>query len=104
MTKGRRKSILRKYELMYILQPEMTAEEQTTIVDRYSELINSMEGTVESTDRWEKKRLAYPINDINEGYYVVVIFNGSNELINEIDRQMGITETILRHMIIRQDN
>lgn len=95
---------MRKYELMYILEPEMTAEEQTAVVDRYSELITSMEGNVETTDRWEKKRLAYPIKDINEGYYVVVIFNGSNELINEIDRQMGINESILRHMIIRQDN
>jgi len=95
---------LRKYELMYILNPDMTADEQTEIVNRFSELITSMEGTVEDTDRWEKRKLAYSIKDEQEGYYVVVKFDGTTALINEIDRQMGITETILRHMIIRQDS
>ena len=95
---------MRKYELMYILNPDMTAQEQTDLVDRFSELITSMEGTIENTDRWEKRKLAYPIKDMQEGYYIVVKFDGSNELVNEIDRQMGITETILRHMIIRQDS
>ena len=95
---------MRKYELMYILNPDMTADEQTEIVNRFSELITSMEGTVEDTDRWEKRKLAYSIKDEQEGYYVVVKFDGTTALINEIDRQMGITETILRHMIIRQDS
>jgi len=95
---------LRKYELMYILNPDMTAQEQTDTIERFSELITSMEGTIETTDRWEKRKLAYPIKDIQEGYYIIVNFESSNELVNEIDRQMGITESILRHMIIRQDN
>ena len=95
---------MRKYELMYILNPDMTAQEQTDTIERFSELITSMEGTIETTDRWEKRKLAYPIKDIQEGYYIIVNFESSNELVNEIDRQMGITESILRHMIIRQDN
>ena len=82
----------------------MTAQEQTDTIERFSELMTSMEGTIETTDRWEKRKLAYPIKDIQEGYYIIVNFEGSNELVNEIDRQMGITESILRHMIIRQDN
>jgi small subunit ribosomal protein S6 len=94
---------MKPYELMYILQPTLTAEEQTALVDRYTELITTMEGTVEKTDRWERRQLAYEIKNCREGYYVVVEFQGAPALIAEMDRQMKITESILRHMILRRD-
>lgn len=94
---------MRPYELMYILQPTLSAEEQTTLVDRFNDLIISMEGTVEKTDRWERRQLAYELKGFHDGYYVVLLFQGTPELINEIDRQMKLAEPILRHMIIRRD-
>ena len=95
---------MRQYELMYILQPTLSAEEQTALVERYNDLIASMNGSVEKTDRWERRQLAYELKGYRDGYYVVVDFQGDSALINEIDRQMKITEPILRHMIIRKDD
>lgn len=94
---------MRKYELMYILQPTLSAEELTAIVDRFNELISSMGGTVEKTDRWERQNLAYELKGFREGYYVVLYFQGDPTLETELDRQMKLTETILRHMILRPD-
>ncbi|HEX2947993.1 MAG TPA: 30S ribosomal protein S6 [Armatimonadota bacterium] len=94
---------MRPYEVMYILQPTLSAEEQTALVDRYNDLISSMGGTVEKTDRWERRQLAYELKGFRDGYYVVVNFNGEADLISEMDRQMKITEPILRHMILRLD-
>jgi small subunit ribosomal protein S6 len=88
---------------MYILQPTLSAEEQTALVDRYNDLITSMEGSVEKTDRWERRQLAYELKGFKDGYNVVVNFQGSAALVAEIDRQMKITEPILRHMVIRRD-
>jgi len=94
---------MRAYEVMYILAPTLSAEEQTAVVDRFNELITSMDGTVENTNRWERHALAYEIKGFRDGYYVVVTFQGTPALEAEMDRQMKLTEHILRHMIIRRD-
>jgi small subunit ribosomal protein S6 len=88
---------------MYILPPTLSAEEQTAMIDRYNELIVSMQGTVDKTDRWERRQLAYDLKGFRDGYYIVVDFQGGPELITEMDRQMKLTESILRHMILRRD-
>lgn len=94
---------MRPYELMYILQPTLSAEEQTALVDRFNDLITTMNGSIEKTDRWERRTLAYELKGFRDGYYVVVNFQGDSALVDEIDRQMKITEPILRHMMLRRD-
>lgn len=94
---------MRRYEVMYILQPTLSAEELTALVDRFNNLIVSMGGSVENTDRWERQNLAYEIKGFRDGYYVVVTFQGTPELETEMDRQMKLTEPLLRHMILRRD-
>ena len=94
---------MRQYEVMYILAPTLSAEEQTALVDRFSELVNSMGGSVEKTDRWERQGLAYEIKKYRDGYYVVMQFLGDPALDAEMDSQMKIAEPILRHMILRRD-
>lgn len=94
---------MRRYEVMYILQPTLSADELTALVDRFNELIASMGGEVESADRWERQSLAYDIKGCRDGYYVVVKFQGDPALETEMDRQMKLTEPILRHMILRRD-
>lgn len=95
--------MMRPYEVMYILMPTLSAEEQTALVDRFNDLITSMGGTVEKVDRWERRALAYEIKKQRDGYYVVVEFQGDPALEAEMDRQMRLTESILRHMIFRRD-
>ena len=94
---------MRQYEVMYILQPTLATEELTAVVDRYSDLVASLGGTVEKIDRWERQQLAYEIKKFRDGYYVVMQFLGDPALETEMDRQMKITEPILRHMILRRD-
>jgi small subunit ribosomal protein S6 len=88
---------------MYILQPTLSADEQTALVDRFADLITSMDGSVEKTDRWERRQLAYELKGFRDGYYVLVDFQGDPALITEMDRQMKLTEPILRHMILRRE-
>ena len=94
---------MRPYQVMYILQPTLSEEELTALVERFDTLITSMEGSVEKTDRWPIRKMAYEIKGFREGFYVVVDFQGNPALEAEMDRQMKLTETVLRHMILRRD-
>ncbi len=94
---------MRKYEVMYILNPTLSAEELTALVDRYNELIVSLGGEVLKTDRWERRQMAYDIKGQREGYYVVVEFMATPTIEAELARQMKLTEVLLRHMILRRD-
>ena len=93
---------MKSYEIMYIVKP-MEDDAFETIVSKYNELIAQNGGIVEKTDRWGKKRLAYEIQDFNEGLYVLVTFSAEPACVKELDRVKKIsTNDILRHMIIRK--
>ena len=89
------------YEVMFITKPfeDDTAE---SVINKYEKLLADNKGVVERTDRWGKRRLAYEIQDLNEGMYVLMTFNAVAETVKELDRVMKIDENILRHMIIRK--
>jgi small subunit ribosomal protein S6 len=86
------------YELLYIIDVDKTEEETAAIVDKFKTLIEGS-GTIAETDLWGKRRLAYPINDKLDGYYVLVKFEASPELPAELDRVMGITDGVIRSLI-----
>ncbi len=89
----------RKYELLYVLSPVLDEEANTALHERINTLIES-EGTVDSVDRWGRKRLAYPIEDQTEGDYTVVLFSAEPAAPEEIQRVLKITEGVMRYMII----
>lgn len=93
---------MRKYEIMFIVKP---AEEEATnaVITKFENLINNNGGSVEKIDRWGKKRLAYEVKDFIEGYYVLVYFTGEPKTVFELERVMKITDEILKHMVIKQD-
>lgn len=93
---------MRKYEIMYIVE---TANEELieTIVTKFDKLLVDNGATIEKTDRWGKRRLAYEINDLKDGYYVLITFEAEAAVITELDRVMRITDGILRHMIVKQE-
>ena len=95
------KPTLNAYEIMLITKP---FEDETidTVIEKYEKLLTDNKGVVERTDRWGKRRLAYEIQDLNEGIYVLITFNAVAETVKELDRVMKIDENILRHMIIRK--
>ena len=92
---------LNAYEIMFIIKP---FEDETidTVIEEYEKLLTDNKGIVERTDRWGKRRLAYEIQDLNEGIYVLMTFNAVAKAVKELDRVMKIDENILRHMIIRK--
>ena len=93
---------MKAYEIMYIVKP-VEVEEFEAVVSKFNKLITDNGGKVEKTDRWGKKRLAYEIQDLNEGLYVLVTFSAEPACVKELDRVMKIsTDFILRHMIIRK--
>ena len=89
------------YEVMYIVKP-VEDEACEAVVAKFEKLITANGGNVEKTDRWGKRRLAYEIQDLNEGIYVLVTFQADAAAVKELDRVMKITDEVLRHMIIRK--
>lgn len=91
---------MRKYEVMYIIRPDVEQENVQAIVDKFNGIINNG-GEVTKQDLIGKRRLAYEINKIRDGYYVLVHFNANNEVVNELDRIMKITDEVIRFLIVR---
>ena len=83
------------YEVVYILDPAMGEEAIAAMVAKFKTLVET-QGTVSEVDEWGKRRLAYPINDLNEGYYVLMNIETKPEFPAELERVMKITEGVLR--------
>lgn len=94
--------VINSYETLYIIDPQLSEEETKAMVEKFSSLI-AANGTVETVNEWGKRRLAYPINDLNEGYYVLVDFKSEGTFPLELERIFGITEGIMRSIVIRHD-
>ena len=94
--------IINKYETIIVVDCTKTEEEITAIVDKFKSLIEA-NGEIESVDEWGKRRLAYPINDLNEGFYVLINFSAKPTFPSELDRVYRITGGILRTIIVKKD-
>lgn len=90
-----------KYELMYIINPNLSEEETAAVVEKFKALVEQ-NGTLEEMEEMGKRKLAYEINYISEGYYVLVKFTSGPDLPAELDRVLGITDGILRSLITRR--
>lgn len=91
---------MRSYELMMIHRPELAEPEVRSHVSEVETTI-AAEGTLGSSDFWGKRRFAYEIDHLNEGYYSVVEFEGEHELVTRLDRALGLLDTVVRHKIMR---
>ena len=80
----------------------MSEEQIQSVVEKFKSLIADA-GEIESVDEWVKRRLAYPINDINEGYYVLVNFSAKPDFPQELERIYNITDGILRSIVIKKE-
>ena len=90
-----------KYELMYIINPNLSEEETAAVVEKFKALVEQ-NGTLEEMEEMGKRTLAYEINYISEGYYVLVKFTSGPDFPAELDRVLGITDGILRSLITRR--
>ena len=90
-----------KYELMYIINPNLSEEETAAVLEKFKSLVEQ-NGTLEEMEEMGKRKLAYEINYISEGYYVLVKFTSGPDFPAELDRVLGITDGILRSLITRR--
>ena len=83
-----------KYEVLYIIDPAQGEEGIAALVEKFKAMVEA-EGTLTNVDEWGKRRLAYPVNDLNEGYYVLMNFESKPEFPAELERVMKITDGVL---------
>ena len=93
----------RQYELVYIVTPEATEQEIADLHTQIEQIVQRFSGTLDKTENWGRKRLAYDIAHHREGTYVVETITGSGELMKEIDRRLRVIDQVIRHLIVRVD-
>ncbi len=94
---------LRQYEVMVILDPSLDERTVAPSLDTYLNVIRGEGGSVENVDVWGKRRLAYEIDKKNEGIYAVLDLTATPEAVAELDRQLGLNESVVRTKVIRPD-
>lgn len=91
-----------KYETVFIVDVNLGEENIAAMVEKFKTLIEA-NGTVTNVNEWGKRRLAYPINDLMEGYYVLMTFNAAAAIPAELDRIFRITDGVMRSLIVCKD-
>ena len=94
--------VTNKYETIMVINPTLEEEKIEAIVEKFKALI-SANGEVTNVDVWGKRKLAYEINDLTEGYYVLVEFSSKPEFPGELERVYKITDGIIRDIVIKKD-
>lgn len=93
---------MHKYETIFITKPDLTEEAHAAIVEKFTKLIEK-NGKVESVEDWGVKKLAYAINYIREGHYVLVNFEADADFVAELNRVYNITDSVMRSIVVNKD-
>ena len=93
----------RQYELVYVVSPEVGEEGVTELHAQIETIVSDLGGTIEKTENWGRRRLAYEIDKHREGTYVVDLIEGPGELVKELDRKLKVLDSVLRHLVVRVD-
>ena len=92
---------MNKYELMYIIDPAVEEEARKALIAKFNDLIANNGGIVDKVEEMGKKRLAYAVNYKTEGYYVLVNFQAEAELPKELERNLQISDSVIRYLVIK---
>ena len=93
---------MNKYEVVYILDTKLDDAAKETLIERFKGVIESNGGSVEGVDKWGVKKLAYEINFKSEGFYVLMNFAANAEVPAELERQMRITDGVMRFIVVKK--
>lgn len=92
---------MNQYEVMYIIDPAVEDQQRAEMISRFSSLVEQNGGQLDRVDEWGKRRLAYSINYKTEGYYVLMYVTAPSTLPKELERNLQISDSILRYLVIR---
>lgn len=95
---------MNKYEVLYILTADQDDEALAAQVEKFSALVTGNGGAVDEINPWGKRRLAYPINYKNDGYYVLMNFTAEAGFTTELERNFRNDENVMRYMVLRKDD
>jgi small subunit ribosomal protein S6 len=93
----------RTYELMFILRPDMTEEDQDRLVANLEGQVGTAGGTVKSVERMGKRRLAYLVRKFQDGIYVLMVLEGDGAMVKEVERRLRVTEPVIKFITVRVD-
>lgn len=91
---------MRTYELVYILKPNVEEDVKETVLEKVKSIVEEGKGEIEKIDVWGNRKMAYEIQDFTDGYYVLVVFKAGVDVPKEIDRNLKISDKVIRHMIV----
>ncbi len=94
---------MRKYEMMVILNPEIDERTVAPALEKLLNVVSANGGSVDATDIWGKRRLAYPIEKHSEGIYAVIDMTTTPQIAEELTRQLTLNESVLRTKLLRRD-
>ncbi|MBR0366922.1 MAG: 30S ribosomal protein S6 [Clostridia bacterium] len=94
---------MNQYEVMYVIDPALEDSARIELINRFSDLVKKNGGEVDRVDEWGKRRLAYAIQYKTEGYYVLMYIKAPAELPREIERNMQISDSVLRYLTVRYE-
>ena len=95
---------MNKYECLYIIAQDVQEEKREAIIAKFKTMIEQKGGEIAGIDKWGMRKLAYPINYKNEGFYVLMNFSSKPEIIDEVSKLMNITDGLIRHMFVKKEN
>ncbi|SKC88308.1 30S ribosomal protein S6 [Maledivibacter halophilus] len=90
---------MRKYETMFIVKPDVEEEKRNELIEKFKGIIET-DGEIEEVNEWGTKKLAYEIDKLKEGYYVLINFKANTDLPKELERNFKITDGIIRYIVI----
>ena len=92
---------MRQYETIFIINPDIDESQTDGVIEGVKTAIESGGGKVLKVDLWGKKRLAYAVNQHNDGYYVLIVFESSPEFVTQLNGHYRITELIIKHIVVQ---
>lgn len=94
---------MKTYEMLYVLDNAVSEEVKEAFVKKFEDVVTASDGKVVSTDKWGSKKLAYPINYKNDGYFVLMTFEAEGSVVKELDRVAGLSVEVLRRVITAKE-
>src|SRR6266699_4614312 len=93
----------RTYEVMFIVRPDMTEEDQDKLISTLEAAVTSSGGLVKNVEKMGKRRLAYAVRRFHDGMYILLTFEGSGGLVHELERRLRVTEPVIKFLSVRID-
>ncbi|MCJ7842850.1 30S ribosomal protein S6 [Lederbergia sp. NSJ-179] len=94
---------MKKYEIMYIIRPNIEEEAKKAVIERFDGILTSNGAEIIESKDWGKRRLAYEIEDFREGLYHLIHTNATPEAVQEFDRLAKINDDIIRHIVVKDE-